>query len=667
MQHRDSVLLVALEDCGFSEAEVARLAEQVSTRHFYARDTIALQGHEAAYFVVDSGSVAIEEHVNGVTHVVGTAAGGEFIGFSAVSGTEQRLSATLVATSDVDIIQLDSAVLESIVSSNPALRTRFAERAERILIERLVRATVTVDAAASAEMRGLLGSVHRLTASAGERIISQGDAGNEAYVVVDGLVDVIDESTQRVLASLGPGSLFGEASLLSNVPRNATVRATAETMLLVLGREPLLNFIEKNAAAKARMIDLLNSRDRPARKTDIEVYRQRGADGQEIAVLKNAELHKYFRLSGDSLFVWERCDGANTIRDLAMALFMERQHFAPNVIISTVTHLRAEGFLQSNAASATATFEAQSTALLDRILLRAKRILTATAHFDNVDGMFGAVYRLVGAPLFSRRAAVALGLLGVAGVVLFALSSTKAIALLWTPHGLGIFFIMLFPAYALLIILHEFGHGLAVKAIGRSVTSAGVGWYWFGPVAFVDTSDAWAGTRAQRILVSAAGPAANVLLGALAAAVAYWSTLPLLTIAAWQFALAAYIGVIENLNPLLEFDGYYILVDLLDRPNLRRDSLRWMGSEFGNVCRRPSVVRGHVIECSYAVGAIAYIVFACAQTTLFYHVVGQARLALIMPGSLAALLAWALPAALAVIAFAALLGEMRKITDGIAK
>ena len=96
---------------------------------------------------------------------------------------------------------------------------------------------------------------------------------------------------------------------------------------------------------------------------------------------------------------------------------------------------------------------------------------------------------------------------------------------------------MLIPAYALLIILHECAHGLAVKAIGRKVESVGIGWYWFGPVAFVDTSDAWAGTRAQRILVSAAGPIANLLLAAFASGVACWAPSPAITIAAWQFAL----------------------------------------------------------------------------------------------------------------------------------
>jgi len=199
------------------------------------------------------------------------------------------------------------------------------------------------------------------------------------------------------------------------------------------------------------------------------------------------------------------------------------------------------------------------------------------------------------------------------------------------------------------------------------VASVGVGWYWFGPIAFVDTSDSWAASRAQRILVSAAGLATNLLLASIASAIAFWSPMPLVAVAAWQFALTAYIGVIENLNPLLEYDGYYMLVDLLDRPNLRRQSLQWLGSHLRQALREPSIVRGHRIEFAYGVGAFCYIVFAAGQSLLFYHVVGQQRLAHFIPANAAATIAWVLPIGFAALALAALLAEMRKAGDAPAR
>ncbi len=47
--------------------------------------------------------------------------------------------------------------------------------------------------------------------------------------------------------------------------------------------------------------------------------------------------------------------------------------------------------------------------------------------------------------------------------------------------------------------------------------------------------------------------------------------------------LPLYLGVVLNLNPLLEYDGYHIVTDLLDRPNLRTEALAWVRRAFPGV------------------------------------------------------------------------------------
>jgi len=642
------------------------IAAAANERHLPAGTVIVEEGGGRACFVVAGGQVTLQQAVHKAAHIVGTLGPGDMIGADAFLSVERKQTATAVATSDVDVLELDAPSFQRLLEESPRLRQLVAARAERAQIERLIRATRSFEDVTSQEMNGLLRSVERRVVEPGTQIVMQGESGSEAYVIADGHVEVIDESTQRNLATLGRGALFGEAALLSDITRNASVRASEKTTLLVLARDPLLDVLSKNASAKARMLDLLNSRDRPLRAVDIEVHRQTGADGIEFAVLKNPAHHTYLRLSGDGLFLWDRSNGTNTVRDLMTALFSERRHFAPQEVVNTIQHLRAQGFLKANAPFRDADKPSDSVTPAGRLLNASLRALTATAHFDNVDPMFAALYRAIGPAFFTRPAALVMGLLALAGIVLFALSAKKAIALLWTPHGFIWFFALALPAYAVLIVLHEIGHGLGVKAIGRKVESIGIGWYWFGPIAFVDTSDAWVGTRAQRILVSASGLAVNLLLGAIASAIAFWASSPWGTLAAWQFALAAYIGFVENLNPLLEFDGYYILVDILDRPNLRHQSLRWLGSEFHRVCRKPQLVRGHVVECTYAIGAILYIFFAAAQSTVMYHLVGQQRLAHFMPAAVASALAWVLPIGLAAVALIALFAEIRKIKDASA-
>jgi len=92
------------------------------------------------------------------------------------------------------------------------------------------------------------------------------------------------------------------------------------------------------------------------------------------------------------------------------------------------------------------------------------------------------------------------------------------------------------------------------------------------PYAFVDTSDAWFEPR-RRIAVSAAGPGADLVLAGAFALAALASSGAAADVA-FQLALGGYIGALMNLNPLLERDGYHVLIDLLGEADLRRRAQR---------------------------------------------------------------------------------------------
>jgi len=71
----------------------------------------------------------------------------------------------------------------------------------------------------------------------GEVIIRQGDPGENFYLVRQGEVEIVkgDGGQQRVVATIGEGACFGEEALLTGNPRNATVRASKDSLLYVLG------------------------------------------------------------------------------------------------------------------------------------------------------------------------------------------------------------------------------------------------------------------------------------------------------------------------------------------------------------------------------------------------------------------------------------------------
>ena len=113
--------------------------------------------------------------------------------------------------------------------------------------------------------------------------------------------------------------------------------------------------------------------------------------------------------------------------------------------------------------------------------------------------------------------------------------------------------------------------------IGARCARGGLMLYFGMPAFFVDTSDIWRSPRRARMLVSAAGPMSDLFVGGLAALLVL--LIPgdtLLNSVAYKLAFTCYIATLFNANPLLELDGYYILVDWLRLPDLRRRALEFM-------------------------------------------------------------------------------------------
>jgi putative peptide zinc metalloprotease protein len=119
-------------------------------------------------------------------------------------------------------------------------------------------------------------------------------------------------------------------------------------------------------------------------------------------------------------------------------------------------------------------------------------------------------------------------------------------------------------------ILHELGHGLATKVWGGSVREMGVMFLVFAPVPYVDSSAATTfESKYRRAVVGAAGMLVELVIAALALYVWLLVEPGMVRAVAFNVMVVSSIStVIVNGNPLLRFDGYYILADLIEIPNL---------------------------------------------------------------------------------------------------
>ncbi len=139
--------------------------------------------------------------------------------------------------------------------------------------------------------------------------------------------------------------------------------------------------------------------------------------------------------------------------------------------------------------------------------------------------------------------------------------------------------LLLWLLFPILKVFHEFGHAFTAKAFGGEVHEMGVMFLVFAPVPYVDASSASAfRSKWQRILVGAAGMVVELFLAALA--LYLWLSVEpgLVRTLAYNAVLIGSISTVGfNANPLLRFDGYYILADWLEIPNLRQRSNAYLG------------------------------------------------------------------------------------------
>lgn len=118
--------------------------------------------------------------------------------------------------------------------------------------------------------------------------------------------------------------------------------------------------------------------------------------------------------------------------------------------------------------------------------------------------------------------------------------------------------------------LHEFGHGFTAKRFGCRVPTMGVAFLVMWPVAYTDTNDVWKLTsRSQRLQVAAAGVVTELVIAVWATLA--WALLPAGEMKSIAFLLATttwLTTITINASPFMRFDGYFLLSDWLEIPNL---------------------------------------------------------------------------------------------------
>lgn len=312
---------------------------------------------------------------------------------------------------------------------------------------------------------------------------------------------------------------------------------------------------------------------RPQLRGHTSVHRHRYR-GKIWHVVQDHVSGRVYRLSPATYFMVGSMDGKRTVNQLwqeACALIGEEAPSQDDVI-KLLTQLNASDLLQTEVAPDAAGLVARKNRTLRRQWLQ--NILNPLAlriRIWDPDRFLERTLPLV-RWLLSRSGA-GLWLLVVVPAIVLAMQNMQALSVGMSSRILAADnAILLAACYVVLKMLHELGHAYVVKALGGAVHELGVMFLVLAPVPYVDASAA-SGFRNKwhRVLVGAAGMIVEVFVASLALYV--WLAVEdgLVRSVAFNVMLIAGIStVVFNINPLLRFDGYYMLSDAMEIPNLQQ-------------------------------------------------------------------------------------------------
>ncbi|HTJ40332.1 MAG TPA: cyclic nucleotide-binding protein [Dactylosporangium sp.] len=354
------------------------------------------------------------------------------------------------------------------------------------------------------------------------------------------------------------------------------------------GRAPGVPLGPSDVGLWHAVTDRLNpARARPLLRDGVEAVTLTSARGVEYVMLRSPDAGEssYLRLTPEEFRLAQFMDGSRTVARLVAEFARISGRLAPDQVTRIVADLAGNRML--------AELPVDAFHRLQRVHrrpwpIRLGKAIVATAQgrrvvLAKVDPVVTFLYKAGGRLFFTRVFAVLAGLVALAGLGVFVWNwfrADQSVFLTNDSYFAGA--LVLLGLNVLALGCHELGHALGAKHAGRRVPVAGFLVYFGIPSVFVDTTDVWMAGRRARIVTTVAGPATGLILAGACQILGVF--FPELQPWTFKLAFAWYLNALFNLNPFMALDGYYLLMDWLEVPNLRARGLAWV---IARLRRRP--------------------------------------------------------------------------------
>lgn len=300
-------------------------------------------------------------------------------------------------------------------------------------------------------------------------------------------------------------------------------------------------------------------------------------DGNTFVVIEDPVRSKYFQIGVSEFEFIASLDGQRTTEEVLAQLHANGHDTIREQQAVTISQWLAQSnLLISESTESTDRLKTQVRSLNSQTLISKINPISFKVNLFNPNHLLSAAQ-----PYFNWMFSKWFFVVWLVGFVW----AVQIAATQWTELGIasqgilsGTSWISLLVFWLLLKVVHEFAHGISCKRFGGEVPEAGVLFLLFTPMAFVNVTSMWRfSSRWQRIIVAAAGMYVELFVSFVALIV--WANTEGLTadIAYNVFLMASVTTILFNANPLMRFDGYFILSDLLKVPNLYAKGTGWFG------------------------------------------------------------------------------------------
>jgi CRP-like cAMP-binding protein/Zn-dependent protease len=333
---------------------------------------------------------------------------------------------------------------------------------------------------------------------------------------------------------------------------------------------------------------------RPVRSPDVSAVPLVSRRGQPYYILANRRHATYLRLTPEDYYLWNLMDGARSMNDLLFEYFTKFGALAFDRVAQLVLHLRQDHMLVDAALDLYASLrkKLQKSRNVARVcweVLSGQRVFK----IRHIDGAVEAFHQWVGWLFYTPPMQILYVGLSVVGGWFFVQHLASGRYPLFQAGGSytkGL--LLLFLLNSASIMVHEASHALTCKHYGAHVNSGGCMLYYGMPAFFVDTTDVWTKPSRARIATSWAGPYSGLILAGLGAIIVQAfpdsRAAPVLHRLSFLWILI----LLFNLIPLLELDGYFMLIDWLELPLLRARAVAFFSRELWRRLRRREPLKG---------------------------------------------------------------------------